>query len=354
MTEKYNNSYMRPNLSNKGEVPDNNGYCHSPDIWINGTEPMDYKKFLKDKSNYSIDANINLVFGKDNYIYVRCFNNTDMPQYNYVSLYYAPATTILNPNTWRNNVIYTDKGETKTDISVVSGEIGVCDAPFVWRSVPLPPTEANHYCLMAHMNDAQNTNPFPDPTSYVDIAYLLKNNLRWAQRNTTIVKPQESATMSFNTNLLIDVDLQDETGEFDIVIRADPNFKDWEVEYACSRPDSEGKEIRLKRSKITGESQVVGGYYKLKYGFNGLISVYAYNTSGRPPVPGQTLKLEVSYRLRNTELVLAKKLNVLNEAYNKVILTQIHADDEKLKMHNNLEVVQYVVVGGHTLKISDR
>lgn len=337
---KFNNSYMRPNKKNQGEVPDYNGYAFSPDIWVNGSEPLDWKSFLTDKTNYSTESNYNLEFGKDNYIYVRCYNNTGKTQNNFVSLYYAPASTILNPQSWKNNKIYTDKNSDVSNINADDQQIGVVEDPFIWESVPFPPSEAGHYCIMAHMNDALNTNPFPDPKSYVDMAHILQNNLRWAQRNVTIVKPAQAATMSYNTDLMIDIDLIEEAGEFDIVLRPDSNFKDWEVEFFCSRPDSQGKPIALKRKKVDGETEVLGGHFKLEYGFNGKISVYAYNTSGRPPVPGQSIPLEISYKVHRSELEYARKLGVLNEKYSAMINEKIHG--------RTTNIEHYVVVGQYT------
>src|ERR1700742_302326 len=78
MATPFNGVYMRPNLSNGGQVPAAGPYCTCPDIWPSGPTPVpNFQTALATSSSYNSNPPDQITLYMDNYIYVRGYNGTN-------------------------------------------------------------------------------------------------------------------------------------------------------------------------------------------------------------------------------------------------------------------------------------
>lgn len=287
----FNGTYMRPNLSNDGSIPAEGPYCTSPDIWIGGTVPID-PSTLTTAASYATASSSNVALNETNFLYVRGQNGATTAQTNTVTLYYAPSALIQWPSQWQNNVIPTSNGNASGTIAnLAPGAIGAAPDLFEWKHVLPPPAGSDHYCVFAQLNDANDSNPFPDIGSQVDMAALITNNLGWAWRNTVEVA---GATWSFDQSLSIPNNSGLKAGTYNVYVTS-KGFVGWQVSFACDQLDANGNAIAMLPTTITPNGQLVGVQCSLAPGFNSTISV-AMNQNGAPNAnPGDKITLHASY-----------------------------------------------------------
>lgn len=177
--------YLRPNLGSTGAVPAPPPLSTCPDIWVAGSLPMpNFQAALAAPASYQQQSLEPIVPGVDYYVYVRGMNGGTAVQSVSVTLYFAPSNLLEWQSIWGSNVIPTDGGSATASITAVApGQVGVADAAFVWRNVPPPPPGSDHYCLIAQLNDANDSNPFPDVGDSFDMGELVANNLGWGWLN---------------------------------------------------------------------------------------------------------------------------------------------------------------------------
>lgn len=290
---KFNGLYMRPNQPSTGIVPASPTFSESPDIWTAGTNPVaDFETALATTQSYAQTSPSNIATGMDNYIYLRAANGAATPQERTAQLYYAPSAVIQWPGEWVNNVIKTDNDDVQANISAVAaGAVGVADQPFLWRRVA-PPPSGSHYCLIAQLNDAMNSNPLPEIHTQLDMAGLVRNNLGFGWRNITVVSAAQP-TFSYQANLSIP-DTMPDTQQYR-VFSTPVGYKGWSLAFQCSRTDSKGKPIQLQKTRITEDEVLLGLPVTLDPGFSGMMTVYMYQDGAPAAKPGATVPLETTY-----------------------------------------------------------
>jgi hypothetical protein len=284
---------MRPNSGDDGTIPANDPFCASPDIWIAGTDPVpNFQTALAATGSYSTESSSNVYSGQGNFIYVRGLNGAKVSKTNTVQLYYAPSGVIQSPSQWQNNVINTDKGQPQGNImNLAPGAVGVCDSTFVWNDPVPPPPGSDHYCLFAQFNDAQNSNPFPNPETVFDMGALIQNNLGWGWRNTSMIP--SAPTWQVSEPLAIPSNYP--THNYSIVVTP-TGWTGWDVDFHCSEPDSNGNLIALKRTTIAQDGMILGvTKAKLDGGWQGQMFINLYSPDGRGPPPGATIPLSCNY-----------------------------------------------------------
>ena len=293
-TGQFNGVYLRPNSNNAGSVPSSGPYSASPDIWFAGSTPIaNYQQALATDSSYATSSSNNIYSGQTNLIYVRGKNGSTVNKTNTVQLYYAPSGIINAPSQWKNNVIKTDTGQAQGNIiNLAPNTIGVCDATFVWTNVTPPPKGSDHYCLFAQFNDANNSNPFPNVDTALDMGSLIMNNLGWGWRNTSMIAA--TPTWQYTEPLTIPADYPT-TNAYSIFI-APTGYVGWEAEFYASRSDSSGNPIRLGRTKVTQDGVLLGvSSAILEPGYQALMTVNMYSPNGSPPPAGARVPMSVNY-----------------------------------------------------------
>lgn len=315
----FNNLYLRPNLANTGTTPVAGSTCSSPDICIAGTKPIsNYQSVLKSADSYASIVDNGIAANMENFIYLRAKNNMDEATSTDAFLYYAEASCIQWPSKWKNNGIPTDisdKDFGNIIQNVPSKGIGVTERPFIWRAPSNPPTN-DHYCLIARLTSDVDPNPMPNLNRSLDIAALIRDNLRWSQRNVTMMKNDLPVT-SFEYVLDIPPDTADESSIYQTCVTP-ILLKGCEIELTCSVTDSDGKPISIPRTEITKDDQI--GYFsknRLERGFRGLIIVYIYNPKSLPIPTGSGVDIDAQYLASSSEISIAESRGILDTVYHK-------------------------------------
>lgn len=293
-TATFNGVYMRPSISNGGAVPAITPVCTSPDIWIAGTQPVgNFQTALATTASYQTESPSNVAENRDNYIYVRGMNGTSAAQSRSVQLYYAPSAIIQWPGQWQNNVIKTDQGNTAANItSLAAGQIGVADQTFLWPNVQPPPAGSDHYCLFAQFNDANNSNPFPDIFTQIDMAALIQNNLAWGWRNVTLV---DGGQPTWQVEVPLTIAANMEPAVYSLTVNP-TGFLNWTVSFTCSQADADGHPIVLAPTQIVQDGAAYGApAFRLNPGFNAIVTV-VMQSNGNPSSPGAKVPLSCTYQ----------------------------------------------------------
>jgi hypothetical protein len=288
--------YMRPNLQSNGEVPAQGTLCTSPDIWVAGMTPVaNWQTALATSASYTADSGNNVTLNVDNYFYLRACNGLTTAQDRTVALYYAPSNVIQEPSRWEPNVILTDQGNTAANIRALpAGAVGVGDQTFVWPRVPPPPGGADHYCLIAQVNDAQNSNPLPSVENLLDLSALVTNNLGFGWKNLNLV-PYNGVAFEYSEMLTIPLNAPRRTN-YSIGV-APVGWVGYYVTITCSQTDANGNPISLNTAKIVQDGAgLVVPVCPLEAGFNASINVVITNPDNRGgPAPNAKVPLSCSY-----------------------------------------------------------
>ncbi|MBK8256445.1 MAG: hypothetical protein IPK82_27725 [Polyangiaceae bacterium] len=293
-TSTFNGIYLRPNPSNTGSVPSLSPYSSSPDIWLAGQDAVpNFQTALATDSSYATQSSSNITQGQTNLLYVRGKNGSTASKTVNVTLYYAPSGVIQSPSQWQNNVLRTDNGQMQGNITnLTAGSIGVADATWIWLNPPPPPPGSDHYCLFAQFNDANNSNPFPNVETALDMGALIMNNLGWGWRNTSMIG--SPATWSLTEPLSIPINYPT-TQAYSIFITP-TGYVGWDAEFFASRADTNGNPIKLVRSKVNQDGQMMGvNNVVLEPGWTGLMTVNMYSPDGRKVTPGASVPLSCNF-----------------------------------------------------------
>jgi len=293
-TSAFNGIYMRPNPGDDGSVPALSPYTTSPDIWLAGTSAIpNYQTALATSQSYGSSSSNNIYSGQTNLLYVRGKNGAGANKTVNVTMYYAPSGVIQSPSQWQDNVIPTDTGQQQGYITnLAPSTIGVCDATFTWKNPVAPPPGSDHYCLFAQFNDANNSNPFPNVETALDMGALIMNNLGWGWRNTSMISA--AASWSYTEPLTIPSNYPT-TQAYSIFI-SPVGYVGWDAEFYASRADAKGNPIKLARTRVTADGQLLGvGQAILDPGFNTLMTVNMYSPNGQPPPAGATVPMSCNY-----------------------------------------------------------
>lgn len=278
MNEMIKTPYLRPNLENQGEVPPVGELIYSPDICFAGMHPIaNFQEVLKQSDSYSQNIEADAVCDVNNYIYLRCKNGSDKACSIQAQLYIVPEIQCSHPEAWTAlPVDNRDEGEGNT-VNVIPlmqpGEIGVAEAPFIWKRPSSHNMQA--YSLIARLfsDDFPNEKPevFLAPTP---MSKLLKDGLLWAQHDISKLKfnPNEPFLCK-DINLNIPTDTLFKQANWLLVIKSH-KFDNWDIQIQSSRTDEEGNDIYMERRAI--EPHFIVGSYVMSPGFFTRLSLFFY------------------------------------------------------------------------------
>lgn len=292
--------FMRPNLASQGEVPASTPFCSSPDIWPSGTQPIpDYVNLLAGNDpvyGYEHSSWLSVTLFRDNYIYVRTKNGTSTTKSKFVSLYYAPSASVQWPANWQDNVLLTDNEDSHSSLkNVMAGAVGVAERPFVWPRVP-ESSVGEHYCLIAQINDVENSNPIPDVTSPLDMAALVQNNLGWGWRNVQTV---DSGAPKWQIRELLNIPQNMRDRHYYTLNLRCIGYEGWKAQLQCSQADALGNQIEIKPTVIPQNDFGLYAPATLDPGFQGLLTISMYNPNNITPAPGACVRTEPGYPTGN-------------------------------------------------------
>lgn len=187
---QYQDIYMRDNLGDQGQVPNQTRiFWTSPDIIPYGTQPYpgNWQTFFA--SNWAQDVGQGLAPQSMNYIYVRGYNAYPGAESGSVQLYYANSSLLLQTDQWINNLLYTANNVPTTAVSAAAANQVVVGADAFQWTPPAQPTGGAHYCLLALVGT--DSNPPQVPTgnfsSDADFVNWILDNPSVVQRNISFV-----------------------------------------------------------------------------------------------------------------------------------------------------------------------
>jgi hypothetical protein len=292
----FNGVYMRPNPTSEGTVPAEGTLCTSPDIWIAGTEPVNnFQTALATSESYGKESGNEVQEGRNNYIYLRAKNGTSVAQTKTIQVYYAPSGVIQWPSDWEPNVIPTDEGKEFAQIAnLAPGAIGVGNEVFVWQNVQPPPPGSDHYCLIAQVNDAQNTNPPPKVDTLLNLGELIQSNLEFGWRNTRLVS-RGQPSFQFTQRLKIKDNIP--ARENYTISVAPVGWIGFYVSFTCSKVDANGNKIELAPTKIVQDGAgLAAPVCPLEPGYEAELNVIVTNNDGvSGPQPKAKVPLSIHY-----------------------------------------------------------
>lgn len=294
--------YLRPNLGSTGQVPVTGSFVTCPDIWPSGNKPIqNYQTELAKSSSYSQESPNEIMLNYDNYIYIRGKNGADTPVTKWIELYYVPCAVINWPCKWYQNRLNTAKERGYVIVeNVAKGQIAVGDECLIWHEVRKPPSGSSHYCMIANVNDPQNSHPVPGTKgmTYEDMANLLKNDLRFGWKNVVIV---EKDTPDWTYSQLLEI--PENVGEkktVRVALVCPTEFYGAAVQFTSSTSKGSSGPIELSKTVIpkTSASAVLGVEVDLDPGFSCSIQVNYWSNGIKPP-SGKSISLDVSYKPKN-------------------------------------------------------
>ncbi len=294
--------YLRPNPDSDGSIPSAGPHYCCPDIWPAGTQAIaNYQTVLAGNDpmyGYRQESPNGVTLNVDNYIYVRAKNGATTTQTKFVRMYYAESAIIQWPAEWVGNALYTDDKSDQNNLSAPAGAVAVAERPFYWPRVP-PPQSGNHYCLFAQINDNDNSNPFPDVTSPLDLGKFIQNNLGWGQRN---VQPVDTTTPTWQYAQPLTI-AQNIPKQYKYTVYAQATgYIGWSVAFSCSQTDDTGQQIALATTRIQQDGAIHGVDALLSPGFASMLTLYMYNTDGTPAATGANVDVGVTYTPDGSEI----------------------------------------------------
>ncbi|MBV6286996.1 hypothetical protein [Pseudomonas aegrilactucae] len=179
---KWTGITLRNSLGEAGEVPRPKSW-YSPDIIVNGTEPLPRPGILTEQAYYDALQSKPMVAEQPNYIYVRGKNFTDSDQAGQWKLFWAPVNILLYPSKWMGNQLRDSTSNLTPALDIRAGEIGATLDAFVW----VPPAQDPHCCLVAMALTPGHDDAVMENEGIVDLCEYNINNAHFAQRNVNLV-----------------------------------------------------------------------------------------------------------------------------------------------------------------------
>jgi hypothetical protein len=318
----FNGVYMRPNLQSNGEVPAQGSLCTCPDIWITQSPVANWATALATPASYGTDSGNQVNYYDTNYIYLRAKNNTTTAQTKTIQVYYAPSNVIQEPSRWEPNQLQTDQGNTVANIAnLAPGAIGVGDQTFVWDDTQPPSDGSDHYCLIAQVNDAQNSNPAPSVDTLFDLSSLVQNNLGFGWKN---LHPVWAAQPAFEYNMQLTIPQNIPSRENYTIGVAPVGWVGYYVSISVSQTDADGKPIELVKSKVVQDGAGLAcPPCPLDPGFNALVSVYVTNDDHvGAPQAGAKIPLSCQYNPGPSEALEAVRRGLVDWTFTYALLLQ--------------------------------
>jgi hypothetical protein len=195
--------FLRDNMGDTpGAAYDGQGWTDSPDIIVNGTQPVLDPSSLTTSASYTTEPPDTLYVGSKvtNYVYVRALNATAGATEGRLWLWYAEPNLLLWPQNWISNTIWVDGVQQNWSNVRASApnQIVVSDA----FAVVSPVAPQDHYCTIA-ISECPREDPAEPPypgffANLADLAAWIQASPNAAFRNT-VDRPLTTSTWNWMT-----------------------------------------------------------------------------------------------------------------------------------------------------------
>lgn len=345
MSEQLKEPFLRPNLTNKGTLPDGKEpVAECPDIWCAGNTPIfDFQNTLASEEYYQSASETKYISGYNNYFYLRVKNGSDK-EINDLSaqIFYAPSSIICWPSEWKAMPVENHaEGDTvNTFDKIPSQAVGVAKAPFI---MPRSLSQDVNYCYIARVYSDEYPNPVPSQLSPIYIASMLTKHMFWGQKNIASVPVEDAPQISITINVSVPAESLG-TGNMWLLALYTEEAEKLQVEVRNSRTDDNGKQIVL--SKQNAEEDMFIGRFRLDKGYSSQLSVYVYLPEGYVATEKEKFILNMGYIVNGEEYKQATDLDALNETFKTMALRELRTNGEAT---DNIEGV--VRVGSYTVQL---
>lgn len=287
---KWNDVYARTAFNDDGTYP-RQCSSSSPDIIPYGINPVEDPDGLFVINNWNKDLGQTLDARIFSYLYFRIANLSEKEQTGSLYLYYSPASLLLYPSFWKNNVLLTQDGKDHYDFKVekngriVSG-MDNAQGTFIWKPEMIT---NDHYCLVGRIVTPDHPNPIPETGDIDNFATFISTNPNYAWRNVTVIDRN-------TPNQSIDVRYNQEELEADVyfMLTCKNLPVGAEVMFSCPTTGPQPL-IHMEKAKITNPKiQVLGIKCHVPSNFVGEIT-YSYWANGLKPTKGFEITLEAIY-----------------------------------------------------------
>lgn len=310
-TTTYDGFYLRNSLQCTGAIPSPGPYDLCPDI-IQSPQPIpNAQSALSTQQSWAQTYSTDPAPGATNYYYVRGINGAAASTDSRLFLYCAPSQLLMFPSSWKNNVLPAANGLDYVGVETDPGHIGVGNNAFVWKNTPVLAGDGSYYGFVAQVNDANNSNPIPTVTSWLDMGILLSQNLGFGFRNTSYV---DGSAATWYRRLALEIPQSiGEPGNLVIGISAS-GFTGGTVGFVADLFSNSQQPIMLLPTKIVQDGALSGINLTVDPGFATSIAIQSWNTSGNTPAPGSSITISVNYVVPNDQVVQVASQGLLNSA----------------------------------------
>ncbi|RPD42789.1 YncE family protein [Chitinophaga barathri] len=285
----YEGMYIRKYLGQTGPIPVQSGVTISPDIIPYGTLPtQDPKEFITPE-NWNKDMAKDVLSAQYNNLYVRGDNNATEQKTMTLELNWSPSNLVMWPSNWADNLmpISGKPGEFSQKVTAEASSKWVSMVPFLWNTPQLPP-EADHFCLVARLDE-----PVPTVNFSWDelLTWIRKPNVGW--RNVYPVnKDKPEWSRQFLLNLPADDSIPENSKIYVFL-----DFTDMpagvDVQFSC--PDQQADPLIIKpRVRLNEPNEVIGLWTKLPRGFSSYVVVSFWRNDITIPI-GASVTLNSYY-----------------------------------------------------------
>ncbi|NJB69434.1 C1A family cysteine protease [Desulfobaculum xiamenense] len=274
----YNDLFVRDNLSDIGQIPDNGSACSSPDIIPWGPMPQaNPQAFFA--GNWRSDVSRDISAGEVNYIYVRGKNLSQGPASGRIFLHWSKASMLLWPSQWGNNKLKTSAKADSVPIAVSGqGQIVVGADPFEWSPDTI---SGDHYCLITRIETAPHPNPIPADGDIKDFASWLLGNPAVAMRNVKVVNMADKPDLNVPVLLEAPQDM-----DLYVALVASNLPKGSAVRFTCGDSRAEPLLTMPKTTISDSRSFLTGMPVRLPAGFSADVVVSFWRNGQQLDTPG--------------------------------------------------------------------
>lgn len=273
--KQWNDVYFRANANDNGSYPTEGCQSSCFDI-ITKQEPLSNPSVLIN-SDWNKNDSQSMNARMNNYIYVRGKNLAGKKQEGQVYLYYAPASLLLYPFLWENNIIQVGGEKNCFDFSVNKDEKFVCadntQGCFSWTPQMIT---KDHYCLISRAVTKDHPADIPKASDLTTFGKFISTNRSYGWRNVTVI---DRNTADFSQT--IDYSQGDQGYTMHIILSCKDVPIGAEVAFDCPSPGA-NPHIHMERTKITSNNQDLGIMCDIPAGFTGKITYY-YWANGKKP-----------------------------------------------------------------------
>jgi hypothetical protein len=321
--------YLRNNLNCNGTIPSPGPYDLCPDIIQSNVPIPNAQSVLSTQQSWGQAYSTDPTVGANNYYYVRGINGGAAAVDSQIYLYYAPAQLILFPTSWRNNMLQTSKGLDSVNVQADPGHIDVGSDAFVWKNTPVPADGSSHYNFVAQVNGADNANPIPTVTTWLEMSNLLTQNLGFGFRNTCYV---DGSAQNWSRRLMLDVPLSMEQAQQLVITLSATGFVGATVGLLADTFGSNQQPIMMLPSKITQDGSATSITIPVEPGFSTSLLIECWGGPGQPPAPGSSITVTVDYLVPNNQLAQAAGLGLINSSRNRSLQQKVGVGPQPVAM----------------------